>query len=337
MSRVSNASFVAALALYFFATAGYFGYVIWKSNRWKIFATVALGLGWIFELVALVGRVTVSGHAPWGNMYEFTMAVTFVMVGVFLFVGQARFGLAQIGGYVAATAAILMSVGWVLYAEPGQLQPALRSNWLTFHVMLVMVGASLLLFGAILESLYLVKVRWERVHGLESESADSADGLVPEYQPGDLAGDLPSDLAGDQPGDLADAANHESGSTARRGDGAVAAEGPSGLIARLPSAERLDSAAYRIIMFAFPIWTLGVIAGAIWGEQAWGRYWGWDPKETWSFIVWVIFAAYLHARATRGWKGRGAAILAVIGGTAILINFYAVNLWIAGLHSYAGI
>lgn len=104
----------------------------------------------------------------------------------------------------------------------------------------------------------------------------------------------------------------------------------------LPAADRLDTTAYRVIAFAFPIWTFAIIAGAIWAEAAWGRYWGWDPKETWSFITWVVYACYLHARATAGWKGRRAAYLALLGFAALAFDYYAVNIWIAGLHSYAG-
>jgi cytochrome c-type biogenesis protein CcsB len=103
----------------------------------------------------------------------------------------------------------------------------------------------------------------------------------------------------------------------------------------LPAAQTLEELAHRTTAFAFPIWTFGIIAGAIWGQAAWGRYWGWDPKETWSFIVWVLYAAYLHARATAGWRGRRAAWISAIGVAAIAFNVYAVNLWLAGLHSYA--
>ncbi len=105
----------------------------------------------------------------------------------------------------------------------------------------------------------------------------------------------------------------------------------------LPAAAVLDRLAYRTIAFAFPIWTFAVIAGAIWAENAWGRYWGWDPKETWSFVTWVIFAGYLHARATAGWRGRKAAVIALVGFVSLLVTYYAVNLWIVGLHSYAGV
>jgi cytochrome c-type biogenesis protein CcsB len=106
---------------------------------------------------------------------------------------------------------------------------------------------------------------------------------------------------------------------------------------RLPSAAVLDRLAYRVHAFSFPIWTFAVIAGAIWAENAWSRYWGWDPKETWSFITWVVYAAYLHARATAGWRGTRAATIALLGFACFLFNYFGVNIWITGLHSYAGL
>ncbi len=102
-------------------------------------------------------------------------------------------------------------------------------------------------------------------------------------------------------------------------------------------ATALNRVSYMLHLTAFPIWTFAVMAGAIWAENAWGRYWGWDPKETWAFITWVAYAAYLHAQATPRWRGRRAAVLAVVGYLAFLFNFFGVNLWIAGLHSYAGV
>jgi cytochrome c-type biogenesis protein CcsB len=109
------------------------------------------------------------------------------------------------------------------------------------------------------------------------------------------------------------------------------------LAAKLPSAETLDKAAYRVVAFSFPLYTVAIICGAIWAEAAWGRYWGWDPKETWAFIVWVVYACYLHARATAGWKGRTAAWINLAGFGAITFNFLIVNIVVSGLHSYAGL
>lgn len=96
------------------------------------------------------------------------------------------------------------------------------------------------------------------------------------------------------------------------------------------------SLAHTVHLVAFPIWTFAVIAGAVWAENAWGRYWGWDPKETWAFITWVLYAAHLHALSTVGWR-RGASLLALAGFLSFLFNFFGVNLWIPGLHSYAGV
>ena len=110
---------------------------------------------------------------------------------------------------------------------------------------------------------------------------------------------------------------------------------PVSLGAALPPAPALDRLSYSVIAFAFPVWTFAVIAGAIWAESAWGRYWGWDPKETWSFITWVLYAGYLHARATAGWKGRKAAWVAVAAAGALIVDYYVVNIFIVGLHSYA--
>jgi cytochrome c-type biogenesis protein CcsB len=112
---------------------------------------------------------------------------------------------------------------------------------------------------------------------------------------------------------------------------------PPALAAKVPSAEALDRLAYRVTIIAFPLYTFAVIAGAIWAEAAWGRFWGWDPKETVAFVAWVIYAAYLHARATAGWRSGRAAWVNVLGLTAIVFNLFFINLVVAGLHSYAGV
>jgi cytochrome c-type biogenesis protein CcsB len=111
----------------------------------------------------------------------------------------------------------------------------------------------------------------------------------------------------------------------------------TGIVAKLPAAAALDRVAHRTAVFGFPIWTFAVIAGAIWAEAAWGRFWGWDPKETWAFIAWVVYAAYLHARTTAGWRGRPAAWVNVVGLVVMIFNLLFVNMVSTGLHSYAGV
>jgi cytochrome c-type biogenesis protein CcsB len=106
---------------------------------------------------------------------------------------------------------------------------------------------------------------------------------------------------------------------------------------RFPSLDLLDQLSYRLVAFVFPLWSFAIIAGAIWAEAAWGRYWGWDPKETWSFITWILYAAYLHARVTSGWKGRKAAWLSLIAGSSYLFNYVYINIWGTGRHTYSGL
>jgi cytochrome c-type biogenesis protein CcsB len=105
----------------------------------------------------------------------------------------------------------------------------------------------------------------------------------------------------------------------------------------LPAPKMIDQLAYRTVVFGFPLWTFGIIAGAIWADEAWGRYWGWDPTENWAFITWVVYAGYLHARATAGWRGRKSAYIQLLGFGCLLFNTIVVSLLIKGLHSYAGL
>ena len=106
---------------------------------------------------------------------------------------------------------------------------------------------------------------------------------------------------------------------------------------RLPDARALERLTYAVHIVAFPLWTFTVIAGAIWARQAWGSYWNWDPKEVWSFVIWVVYAAYLHARATTGWKRQNAVWIALVGFACIIVNFAVVNVFFVGQHSYSGL
>lgn len=125
--------------------------------------------------------------------------------------------------------------------------------------------------------------------------------------------------------------------TLRAGENGVE---PTGFKARLasalPKARDLDRFSHTLTIIGFPLWTFSVMAGAIWAQESWGRYWGWDPKETWSFVIWVVYAAYLHARATTGWKIRSATIIGLVGYACILANFFIVNKFFVGKHSYSG-
>ncbi|GAB3283997.1 c-type cytochrome biogenesis protein CcsB [Microbacterium lacusdiani] len=115
------------------------------------------------------------------------------------------------------------------------------------------------------------------------------------------------------------------------------AEPQRSFLRTLPSAEALEGMAYRFAIIGFIFWTFTLIAGSIWAQDAWGRYWGFDTKEVWTFIIWVLYAGYIHARATRGWRGTRSAWLSIVGFTAVIFNFTIVNMFFEGLHAYSGL
>jgi cytochrome c-type biogenesis protein CcsB len=107
--------------------------------------------------------------------------------------------------------------------------------------------------------------------------------------------------------------------------------------ARLPSGALLEEIAYKSVLIGFPMLALGIALGAWWANDAWGRYWGWDPKETSALVTWLIYAGYLHGRGLRGWRGKRSAMVLIVGYAAVMFTYFAVNLWVSGLHSYAGV
>jgi len=310
-ARISSTAFDVTIWLYLAAMVLSFAYlavrreVLWKSAR----AVAIAGAG--ANLLAIVARGIAADRVPWGNMFEYSTVLAFLVVVGTLVLIEGVAGIKTLTGFTVMFAVLTLAVASMAFpTEPSPLQPALNSYWIKIHVVAAIVGSSLFAIGGITTILFLVKDRSER----------RALAVLREREPAPIMGgaveiDAPHDLLPD-PEEPADA-------TPKAARGGV-----------LPSAAALDRVAYRVIAFAFPIWTFAVIAGAIWAQEAWGRYWGWDPKETWSFVTWTIFAGYLHARSTAGWKGRRAAVIAVIGFVSLLITYYAVNLWIVGLHSY---
>ena len=246
------------------------------EGDWTRIATVATVLtvaGWLTHLATIVTRGIAAGRVPWGNMFEFSTVVAFIVVTAFLGL-LAKQRVRWLGTFVLLPTVLYLGLaGTVLYKQAGPLVPALNSYWLKIHVFAAITATGLFFVSGIVAMLYLAK----------------------SYRP----------------------------------------NGP--LLARLPATEKLERTTYGLVALSFPIWTFAIIAGAIWAEAAWGRYWGWDPKETWSFITWVIYAGYLHARSTAGWRGRRAGWFAVAAFAALIVNYYVVNIWIVGLHSYAGV
>src|SRR5919106_1848383 len=309
LTRVSNFAFGLALLLYVVAMAAYFHHLAFRRSRVRIAAVALTYAGVLAHLAAVITRGFAAGRVPWGNMYEYSSIVGLLVVAGYLVVERVS-KVRSLGGFALGAAVLAMAGATMVYVTPGPLVPALNSYWIRIHVVAAMTGSSLFILGFVFTLLYLVRDRKERREAARAV-AEPAPALAAVG-----GGGLPHDLAAspDEPEPRPD---------------------PEPRPGWLPAAAVLDRLAYRTIAFGFPIWTFAVIAGAIWAEQAWGRYWGWDPKEVWSFITWVVFAAYLHARATVGWRGRRAAVIAVVGFAALMFNLYAVNLVIPGLHSYA--
>jgi len=255
-----------------------------KQYRITMFGTLALYLtviGCAAHFVGLLGRGMAAdpNRVPWGNMYEFTITGSFVVVLGYLLL-RKRYGLSWMGPIVTAIELVLLMVAvlW-LYDPIAPLSDALLSYWLVIHVMSAIIATGAFTLGGITSALYLVKNR------------SLARGTAPDH----------------------------------------------GYVARLPSLATLDRVSYRIHAFGFPVWTFAVlISGPIWAHQAWSSYWNWDPKEVCAFITWVLYAAYLHARSTAGWKGRNAAILALVGVASLWFNFIGINYFsTTSQHSYA--
>jgi len=248
-------------------------------------AVVITAVGLLLHAAGLVTRGVAAGRVPWGNMYEFIIAVTLVCSIGWMILVLRRPGVRPLGLVVTLVLVVLLGIDLiVLRTSVEPLVPALNSYWLKIHVTLAVTASGTFMVGFCAAALYLVRDGYEK---------------------------------------------------------RVAAEQPVGfpytLGPRLPVATSLERLAFRIHAFAFPIWTLAIMCGAIWAEAAWGRYWGWDPKETWSFIAWVVYAGYLHARATPSVKRNVATLLAVAGFAVMMANLFVINFAVSGLHSYAGV
>jgi cytochrome c-type biogenesis protein CcsB len=315
LARWSKDLFNVALFAYIAAMVASFAYVAFRRAPLAWLSTALGVVGLVANVASIVTRGLAAGRTPWGNMYEYSSIMAALAVLAYLVMVEWRARIRTLGGFVYGFVVFTMAMAVsFFYVGPQDLLPALNSYWRQIHVTSMIAASSLLGIGSVITILYLVKDGFER-RRLAALRAQAP----PPIMGGSVDADAPPDYVPDagEP----DEADHAEQPDVRRGV--------------LPTAASLDRLAYRFIAFGFPIWTFGVICGAIWAQEAWGRYWGWDPKETWSFITWVVFAGYLHARATSGWRGRRAAVIALVGFVSMLITYYAVNLWISGLHSYA--
>lgn len=290
------------------------------DGRRRRAAAIAMNVTWlgaVFHLAGVVLRGLAAGRVPWANMYEFT--IVFSLVAMLVFLG---FSLRRDVRYVGAlvTGPTLLGLGLavsVFFVAADGVQPALQSYWLIIHVSVATIATGVLSVAAAFSVLQLAR-------SAVVERASAPAVLAPVGASPDAPVEAAQSVGAHSP---VDAAAEPAGRTGRIAQALRA----------LPPAGELERLAYRLNAVGFVLWTFTLIAGAIWAEHAWGRYWNWDAKEVWTFVIWVIYAAYLHARSTRGWSGRRAAYFALFGYLCILLNFFVVNLVFTSKHTYSGL
>ena len=265
---------------------------------WARIGTSLTVLGFLFHVGGDVLRGVAAERVPWSNMYEFALTGTMLIVAVYLGV-LFKYDLRFLGTFITGLVVVLLggTVIW-FYTAVVPLSDPLKSVWLVIHVFVASLSTALFALAFALSVLQLMQARRERLAIAAIDAKAAAEA-----------------------------------------SGAASAPSRRGLrfLRTLPSADVLESLAYRFTIIGFIFWTFTLIAGSIWANDAWGRYWGFDTKEVWTFVIWVLYAGYIHARATRGWRGTRSAWLSIVGFAAVMFNFTIVNMFFKGLHVYSGL
>ncbi|MFI2754438.1 c-type cytochrome biogenesis protein CcsB [Cellulomonas sp. P22] len=258
-------------------------------------------LGALLLIAGIAARGVAAGRSPTANMYEFTLVGVLTALVVLVLVQRRRFipfvGVVVLGISVLALAVALL----VFFVQADAVQPALQSYWLVLHVGVAIIATGVFTVAFAAAALQVLKD--SRTSGRSHLEAPwrRFDGV-------------------------------------RRSLHRWRVTGPAWAWLRtVPSPRALEAQSFRLNAVGFVLWTFALVGGSIWAEHAWGRYWGWDPKEVGTFVAWVVYAAYLHARTTRGWSGRRAAYFVFVGYACVIANFTVVNLVPSGLHSYSGL
>jgi len=259
------------------------------------------------------------GYFPLSNLYEslifLAWGITFVSI-----VLEQKSTTSIIGSIISPISLFVVGFASLSLPEnmqaPSPLVPALKSNWLMMHVTVMMLSYASLIVGSLLAILFLILAsnRQEKITLQGSSygnSSNSSNLINTAFYTEDSS---------------------ESYSNLILKDSVASVQQP-----RLTLLESLDNLSYRTISFGFPLLTIGIIAGAVWANEAWGSYWSWDPKETWALITWLVFASYLHARITKSWQGTKPAIIASVGFVVVWICYLGVNFLGKGLHTYGQI
>ena len=265
------------------------------------FSTIVANLLLFFILCS---RWVVAGYFPLSNLYESLLFLTWTLLTIYLYIEtQTK---SKLIGSILIPVTLLINGFANLTLSPemqksSPLVPALQSNWLMMHVSMMLLSYATLIMGSLLCILFLVISRYKDVDlKVNDNSSLPLYNIMLDYYERKLLS--PSNEISE--------------------------------LGKLKLLQSIDNWSYRIIGLGFPFLTIGIIAGGVWANEAWGSYWSWDPKETWALITWLVFATYLHARITKGWEGKKTAILGGLGFFVIWICYLGVNFLGKGLHSY---
>lgn len=274
--------------------------------------TAGMAIANLSTATLLAARWIEAGYFPLSNLYESLFFLVWGITTMHLI--AENMSKSKLVGVVTAPVAMAITA-FAALTLPDTMQasaplvPALKSNWLMMHVSVMMLSYATLMVGSLLAIAFLVVTRGQNIE-LRGSSVGTGSYREKSYQ------------------------LHRSEEVGINAGGTAVLEKTTLSPQRLTLADTLDNISYRVIGLGFPLLTIGIIAGGVWANEAWGSYWSWDPKETWSFITWLVFAAYLHARITKGWQGRRPAILAALGLVVVWTCYLGVNLLGKGLHSY---
>ncbi|MCC5606326.1 c-type cytochrome biogenesis protein CcsB [Nostoc sp. CHAB 5834] len=339
---LDNASF----AILFLTMLVYWGGAAFPNLPYlAALGTAGMAIANLCIATLLGARWIEAGYFPLSNLYESLFFLTWGITAVHL-IAESSSRSRLVG---VATAPVAMAIAaFATMTLPSQMQaseplvPALKSNWLMMHVSVMMLSYSALMVGSLLAIAFLIVTRGQNIQ-LQGSSVGTGG-----YRSNGYRLNKASELISQPSAPSAENNGFARFETSSNGNGngntavlgLVTTSEPQIASAeplspqRLNLAETLDNISYRIIGLGFPLLTIGIIAGGVWANEAWGSYWSWDPKETWALITWLVFAAYLHARITRGWQGRSPAILAATGLLVVWVCYLGVNLLGKGLHSY---
>ena len=271
MLQIENVLFTIVMLLYFAAMILYFIFIAVQKEMISRIAIIIQGIGFVLHTAALICRGIGAGRLPMTNQYEFATSFAWGICLVSL-IFILKFHFPVLGTFASPVMFLIIGYAAMQSKDVHELMPALKSNWLGFHVSTAIIAYGSFGVSFVLALIFLLR---EKI---------SKGGFLDRH---------------------------------------------------IPDKEKLDLISYRSIALGLLFLTFTIITGAIWAERAWGSYWSWDPKETWSLITWIVYAIYLHLRIRKGYEGKAAAVFAAIGFVCVMFTYIGVNTFLPGIHSYA--